>query len=466
VVPIFKAGNNMDCDNYRPISLLSSVSKILEKIVAEKLVHHLTTNDLLYLHQYGFLPKKSTEHHLIHVVNYISQALNDGKYCIGVFLDLRKAFDVCSHPILLKKLEKMGIRGTALSWFKNYLAGRSQYVDINGTKSDALSLDISVIQGSILGPILFLCYINDFFSATTLFSLLFADDTICLGSGKNLDDLTAYVNSELKKVANWFRSNKMAVNTSKTKFIVFRTRGKRIDPRECKLLFNTNEIGKIEDPNRIFEIKRIHNEGDEKSYKALGILLDEYLSFDEHISHLCAKISKSLYCINRLKNFVTKKSLKMLYDAMIHSHIVYCINVYGCANSTSLRRLIIKQKEAVRTISNVGYREHTSPLFKQLKILPIEKLIKFANLKFMHNFAHGRLPLSFTDMWTTNRNRNPDLILRNADDYHVPAHKMASVKRFPFFQFPKIWNEANIVKRNPSKIAFLRSIKYALLNEI
>ncbi len=185
VVPIFKAGNNMECDNYRPISLLSSVSKILEKIVAGKLVHHLTTNDLLYVHQYGFLPKKSTEHNFLHVVNYISQALNDGKYCIGVFLDLKKAFDVCSHPILLKKLEKMGVRGTALNWLKNYLAGHSQYVDINGTKSEALSLEISVIQGSILGPILFLCYINDFFSATTLFSLLFADDTICLGSGKN-----------------------------------------------------------------------------------------------------------------------------------------------------------------------------------------------------------------------------------------------------------------------------------------
>jgi hypothetical protein len=157
VVPIFKAGNNMECDNYRPISLLSSISKVLEKIVAEKLVNHLITNDLLYLHQYGFLPKKSTEHNLLHVVNYISQALNDGNFCIGVFLDLKKAFDVCSHPILLKKLEKMGVRGTALSWFKNYLEGRSQYVDINGAKSDALSLEISVIQGSILGPILFLC---------------------------------------------------------------------------------------------------------------------------------------------------------------------------------------------------------------------------------------------------------------------------------------------------------------------
>jgi hypothetical protein len=164
----------------------------------------------------------------------------------------------------LKKLEKMGVRGTSLTWFKNYLSGRTQYVDINGTKSEALSLEISVIQGSILGPILFLCYINDFYTATALFSVLFADDTICLGNGKNLNELTAFVNAELKKIANWFRSNKMAVNTSKTKFIVFRTRGKRIDPRDCELVFNNNEIGKAEDPNLIFEIKRIHNEGDEK----------------------------------------------------------------------------------------------------------------------------------------------------------------------------------------------------------
>jgi hypothetical protein len=116
VVPIFKAGSNTECDNYRPISLLSSISKVLEKIVAEKLVNHLTSNDLLYIHQYGFLPKKSTEHNLLHVIDYISKSLNDGNYCIGVFLDLKKAFDVCSHSILLKKLEKMGVRGTSLTF--------------------------------------------------------------------------------------------------------------------------------------------------------------------------------------------------------------------------------------------------------------------------------------------------------------------------------------------------------------
>jgi hypothetical protein len=150
VIPIFKAGNPLECDNYRSISLLSSISKILEKIVAQKLISHLLDNGLLYVHQYGFLPNRSTEHNLLQIVNYISNALNDGNFCIGVFLDLKKAFDVCSHAILLKKLQKMGIRGTTYNWFKNYLAGRSQFVDVGGGKSDPMEINISVIQGSIL----------------------------------------------------------------------------------------------------------------------------------------------------------------------------------------------------------------------------------------------------------------------------------------------------------------------------
>jgi hypothetical protein len=120
VIPIFKAGNELDCDNYRPISLLSSISKILEKIVAQKLISHLLENDLLYVHQYGFLPNRSTEHNLLQILNFITKALDEGNYCIGVFLDLKKAFDVCSHEILLKKLQKMGIRGNTYNWFKNY----------------------------------------------------------------------------------------------------------------------------------------------------------------------------------------------------------------------------------------------------------------------------------------------------------------------------------------------------------
>jgi len=312
VIPIFKSGSHLECDNYRPISLLSSISKILEKIVAEKLLFHLTSNDLLYTHQYGFIPNRSAEQNLLHIVNYVTSALNDGNFCVGVFLDLKKAFDVCSHSILLKKLKKMGIKGVAYKWFENYLKGRSQKVDINGNLSEEEELNISVIQGSTLGPILFLCYINDFYSATTLFSVLFADDTTCLSKGKNLQELLTNVKDELQKIAVWFRSNKMAVNTSKTKFIVFRTQGKRIDVNDCVLTFNNNEPGQPENPSLISNIDRIYCDGNEKNFKLLGVLFDEYLSFDDHISSLCAKISKSLFCLNRIKNFVDSHSLKML----------------------------------------------------------------------------------------------------------------------------------------------------------
>jgi hypothetical protein len=166
-VPIFKTGNHELCDNYRPIALLSTLSKVLEKIVSVQLTNHLDRNNILYEHQYGFQRNKSTEHSLIHSLNFISNALNDNKYCIGVFFDLKKAFDVCSHEILLMKLSKMGITGNALEWFRSYLSDRQQIVDINGTFSNLRRIKISILQGSILGPILFLCYINDLFRVTS-----------------------------------------------------------------------------------------------------------------------------------------------------------------------------------------------------------------------------------------------------------------------------------------------------------
>jgi hypothetical protein len=463
VIPIFKSGSHLECDNYRPISLLSSISKVLEKIVADKLLYHLQTNDLLYTHQYGFIPNRSAEHNLLQIINYVSTALNDGNFCIGVFLDLKKAFDVCSHPILLKKLSKMGITGVTHRWFSNYLSGRSQKVEINGKLSDSLGLDISVIQGSTLGPLLFLCYINDFFTATTLFSVLFADDTTCLSKGKKLSELVPYVNQELQKIALWFKANKMAVNTAKTKYIIFRTQGKVINNNECTLLFNNNEPGQPEDPNQISTIDRIHNEGPESSFKLLGVMIDEYLSFNAHISHVCAKVSKSLFCINRIKNFVNKATLKLLYYAMVHSHLSYCLNVYSCANTTNLQRLRIKQKEAVRIISNAGYRDHTKPLFLNQKILQFDDMVKFANLKFMHSYVHQRLPFSFNETWTFNRERNPNRQLRNANDLFIPAHNFATVKRFPLFTFPRLWNEESDRKFIPSPFVYSKQLKAALL---
>ena len=296
-VPIFKGGDAELCDNYRPISLQSSISKILEKMVATQLINHLELNNLLYEHQYGFLRGKSTEHNLLHVTNEIGKALNEGNFCIGLFLDLRKAFDVCSHEILLMKLEKLGIKDKALEWFKSYLCNRVQHVDIEGNVSSPKNIDISVLQGSILGPILFLCYINDLPNATELLTFLFADDTSGLIFGKNLQELVQRMNSEINKLANWFRANKMAVNISKTKYIIFHTKGKRFTFNNNSIVYNENEIGKPQDPALVTPLERIydaHPLPECRSYKLLGVHFDETLSFNLHAKLLCSKLSKKL----------------------------------------------------------------------------------------------------------------------------------------------------------------------------
>ena len=327
VVPIFKMGRKDLCDNYRPISLLSTLSKILEKIVSIQLTNHLEINKLIYKHQYGFQKNKSTEHSLLHLSNFINTALNENKYCIGVFLDLKKAFDVCSHKILLNKLKKLGIKNTALKWFESYLKNRNQVVEINGKNSDRNDINISVIQGSILGPTLFLCFINDLPYSTILFTLLFADDTACLASGDDLKQLVNLINTELNKLAIWFRANKMSVNISKTKYIIFHSKSKKINDTNLTVVFDNNEPGTPRNPDLVTPLERVHNNHEDenmRTYKLLGVYLDEHLLMDTHCVKLGKKLTKSLYFLRRVQNILTKEALRSLYFAIFHAHLLYC----------------------------------------------------------------------------------------------------------------------------------------------
>jgi hypothetical protein len=210
-------------------------------MVCVQLVNHLDRNKLLYENQFRFQRGKSTEHNLIKVVNYIGEAINAGKYCIGIFFDLKKAFDVVPHNILLKKLEKMGVQGTALDWFKSYLSNRSQVVDINGNISVMKNISISVLQGSILGPILFLCFINDLYKSTNLLTVMFADDTCSLDSDDDLNTLISRINVEINRIAVWFKANKMATNISKTKYIIFRSKNKKIYLNGMDVYYDAND---------------------------------------------------------------------------------------------------------------------------------------------------------------------------------------------------------------------------------
>jgi hypothetical protein len=440
----------------------------LEKIVATKLTNHLELNKLIYEHQYGFLRNKSTEHNLIHVINNISSALNENKYCIGVFLDLKKAFDTCNHQILLGKLNKLGINGPALEWFKSYLENRQQITDINNHFSEMATINISVLQGTILGPLLFLCYINDLPLSTNLLTFLFADDTTCIDTDSHLPSLINRVNAELQKLANWFRNNKMAVNTSKTKFILFHSKGKQINIDPNSIVFNNNEIGYPNNPELITPIDRIYSKNPNKKdryFKLLGVLLDENLTFNDNTDYLCNKLAKSIFIINQAKNFLSPKALKTLYFSLVHSHLLYCINITSCTSQSNINRITKLQKKAIRIISNVNSTAHTEPLFRNLNILPFDKLITQGRLHLMHSIMNNYCPDSFLNIFQTNATRNNGRLLRNDSELILPQHRIELFKKMPLYTLPHLWNNLKIeLKAQRNKTTFRIALQYDLLN--
>ena len=211
----------MVTNNYRPVSLLPVFSKILERIVYNRLFNFLIKHSILHPSQYGFQINLSTEQAILEVQDRIQNIIDSGDCCIGIFMDLSKAFDTLDHRTLLSKLSKYGVRGVALDWFRNYLSNRKQYVSINGTNSSTLPIECGVPQGSILGPLLFLIYINDLPKVSNSTTILFADDTNAIYVGKSYSELKYVIDKDLQKMSTWFRVNKLALNESKTKFIIF-----------------------------------------------------------------------------------------------------------------------------------------------------------------------------------------------------------------------------------------------------
>jgi hypothetical protein len=380
---------------------------------------------------------------------------------VGVFLDLKKAFDVVPHSILLKKLEKLGITGTALAWFESYLSNRTQKVDINGHLSDTALLDaLSVFQGTSLGPILFLCFINDLPRATDLFSILYADDTTGLDSDSDLQTLMTRVSMELRKMAIWFQSNRMALNISKTKYIIFHVPPKKVD-QNTKLMLDSNIPNTPFNPELIFEIERIHNSHANpslRSFKLLGIHFDEHLNFNANTNALISKLSRSIFFINRVKHTLTPKALKSLYISFFHSHLLYCTNIYTCTSQTNINKIFLQQKKAIRIITKSSYNAHTAPLFARLDILPLEKVITHAKLTFMHSVYYGHAPTSFANTWQTQAQRHPELILRNATDIYTPFPRIDLFKRIPLYSLPNTWNSHDTVRYYANRTTF----KYAL----
>jgi hypothetical protein len=235
-------------------------------------------------------------------MNSISQAINAKKHTIAIFCDLRKAFDTVDHSILLKKMYKMGIRDTELAWFKDYLSNRKQFVFIDGNSSSLLDILLGVPQGSILGPLLFLLYINDLPLCSTLLSILFADDTTLSAAGEDLITLTEHVNTEFQKVCEFFRSNRLSLHPDKTKFMIFSS-NQNVKSQNISVFCNNNNLNVTQIESSIFPLKQVKPHDDISSVRFLGVLFDTDLNFKNHITSITTKISRGIYALRTAKNF-------------------------------------------------------------------------------------------------------------------------------------------------------------------
>jgi hypothetical protein len=456
-------------DNYRPIAMLDVFSKVMEKIICNRLCAHLDSNNLISDFQFGFRSNHSTLHPMLHFMNKITNSLEKKEHVIAIFCDLRKAFDCCNHKILVSKLSKMGIKGRELLWFQKYLFGRKQYVAINDSFSEMSEITIGVPQGSILGPILFLIYINDLPVCSNFLSLLFADDTTLLLSHSDINVLIHMVNLEFRKVVDFFRSHKLALHPAKTKFMLF-SNSPNVKAMQINLFINFNNHGE-DDKSLIFPIERISNSSHVPAIRFLGVYFDENLNFKYHIKLLLSKLSKTLYFLRSSKNFLTPRAMKAVYYSLFHSNLIYCIQIWSCTPRSNLTPISVLQKKAIRLISNSNYNAHSEPIFKEQAILPFEKLVLFFNLQTMQFYTQGFLPISFNNVWVNNASRYQNefvLQLRNRENILIPFARLTSSLSQPLVNLPRTWcqfpNENIKIIRN--KPEFKAELKKFLLAEL
>lgn len=380
VIPSFKSDEQNELSNYRPISLLSVFSKILESIIHQRLYMYLEVNKLLFAAQFGFRKQCTTEFGILELVENVTRAMNHRQITIGVFLDLSKAFDTVDHSILLTKLSLYGVSKGAVAWFRSYLSGRSQYVHLKESNSEILPIECGVPQGSILGPLLFLVYINDIAcSVPKLNVILYADDTNLFFAHRKLDTAMSVLNEQLRFLEDWLNANRLSVNTKKTRYMIF---GRENDTDSLPLAL----------PSLYLNGKPIQRTF---ASKFLGVILDENLTWKSHIQVVESKISKNIGVIARARKNVNSKAARSLYFSFVHPYISYGNLAYASTHKSKLSRIHRLQKRAVRVISYAKNRCHSRPLMVEHKILNVYEINILNTLCFVYKHQRNKLPALF-----------------------------------------------------------------------
>ena len=436
VTPIFKKGNAEELGNYRPVSTLPIFGKIFEKVIYTRIYSFLQSQGILHKNQFGFRKSYSTSHAVNYSVKIIKDSIQKKNHVLGIFIDLSKAFDTIDHNNLLVKLNRYGIRGNANSLIKDYLSNRFQYTEVDGEKSELLALSYGVPQGSVLGPLLFLVYINDIANCSDLgIFVLFADDTNIFVEGSTEQEAYQKGNCLLKLVKEYMLLNKLHMNMSKCCYIHFKP-NKTIEHNPSNYLSLDG-----------VPIKKT------STAKFLGVTIDEQLTWDPHVTALRHKLGYASSILNKIRDSVPNELHCDLYHTLFESHLTYCISVWGGAPSCTTDRLFTSQKHCIRILfgnkqeylekyrtcararplskqkltNEFFEKEHTKPLFTKHSILALRNLYTYHTFMEVFKILKLRLPPSLSDYFTRSLRKETTLITA------FPTHDFIS-------RSTKIWN--------------------------